>query len=116
MPEQLAVEPLKNDSPEAIRGWLEAGRYDIEWPATKGDIKTIFRNRGGQTNKPAQDDDLQVALNRRFIIEQPPSTRVKGQKHVKFVLNPSEFPETKAPNGEVLTPDMFKPKDGDTPF
>ena len=116
MPEQLAVEPLKNDSPEAIRGWLEAGRYDIEWPATKGDIKTIFRNRGGQTNKPAQDDDLQVALNRRFIIEQPPSTRVKGQKHVKFVLNPAEFPETKAPNGEVLTPDMFKPKDGDAPF
>lgn len=93
MPEQLTVEPRKNDDPETIKKWLEAGRYDIEWPATKEKIKSIFKNRGGQSNKPAQDDDMTVALNRRFVIEQPKETRVKGQTHIKFILNPVEFPD-----------------------
>lgn len=93
VPEQLTVQPKKNDDPETIKAWLEQGRYDIEWPATKEKIKSIFKNRGGQTHKPSQDDDMTVALNRRFVIEQPAETRTKGQKYIKFVLNPAEFPD-----------------------
>lgn len=99
-PEQLNTEPKLNDNPQNIREWLFTGRNDIEWPATKEKIKTIFRDRGGVKNKPAQDDDMTVALNRRFVIPQPPETRAKGQTHIKYILNPEEF-ESDKPFGEV---------------
>ena len=102
VPEQLSVEPNKNDPPEMIEKWLEAGRYDINWPATKEQIKSIFKNRGGQTHKPTQDDDLTVAMNRRFVIPQPEETRTKGQKHIKFILNPEYFGEKKDPFEEAM--------------
>ena len=106
VPEQLTSEPKKNDDPDTIKSWLEVGRYDIEWPATKEKIKSIFKNRGGQKHKPAQDDDMTVALNRRFVIEQPKETREKGQKHIKYILNPVEFPEDK----------LFQSPTEDVPF
>lgn len=93
VPEQLSTEPKLNDAPDNIKRWLEIGRYDIEWPATKEKIKSIFKSRGGVTNKTAQDDNMKVAVNRRFIIEQPKETREKGQKHPKYILNPEEFGE-----------------------
>ena len=92
MPEQLNTEPKLNDTPDHIKAWLLAGRYDIEWPATKEKIKEIFKNRGGVNNRTAQNDNMKVALNRRFVIEQPKETRTKGQNYVKFILNPQEFP------------------------
>ena len=91
-PEQLNSEPALNDNPDYIKQWLTIGRYDIEWPASKDKIKGIFKNRGGVTSNPALLDNLRVALNRRFIIEQPPETRTKGQTHIKYILNPDEFP------------------------
>jgi KaiC/GvpD/RAD55 family RecA-like ATPase len=94
-PVQLDTEPALNDEPIAIKKWLEVGRYDIEWPATKDKIKSIFKNRGGVKNNPSLLDNLKVALNRRFIIEQPKETRTKGQTHVKYILNPEEFPDDK---------------------
>ena len=110
VPEQLNTEPKLNDTPENIKMWLTIGRHDIEWPATKEQIKSIFKNRGGVKNKPAQDDNIKVALNRRFIIEQPSETRVKGQTHIKYVLNKDEFPDeeiTEAnPLGDPHTPNF----------
>lgn len=102
IPEQLSQEPKKNDAPEVIKQWLEAGRNDISWPATKEQIKSIFKARGGQKNTPSLNDDMTVALNRRFIIEQLPETKVKGQKHIKFILNPAEFPDKKDPFDEAM--------------
>lgn len=102
MPEQLKQEPKKNDAPEVIKKWLEAGRYDISWPATKEQIKTIFKNRGGQTHKPSQDDDMLVALNLRFLVEQDKNTIAKGQKHIKYILNPEHFPPQKDPFKEAM--------------
>ena len=99
VPEQLTSEPKLNDTPDNIKEWLAAGRYDIEWPASKEKIKSIFKSRGGVSNTAAQNDNMKVALNRRFIIEQPPETRVKGQTHVKYILNPADFPDEK-PFGE----------------
>ena len=92
VPEQLNTEPKLNDAPENIKAWLTIGRYDIEWPATKEQIKTIFKNRGGVSNRTAQSDNIKVALNRRFIIEQPKETRAKGQNYIKYILNPEDFP------------------------
>ena len=92
VPEQLNTEPTLNDKPEAIKQWLTIGRDDIEWPATKEQIKTIFKNRGGVKNNPAILDNMKVAINTRFIIEQPRETMTKGQKYPKFILNPRIFP------------------------
>lgn len=102
VPEQLTTAPKMNDAIDSIKNWLDAGRFDITWPATKEQIKSIFKNRGGQTHKPTQDDDLLVAMNRRFIIAQPEETRTKGQKHIKFILNPEYFPEKKDPFEEAM--------------
>ena len=93
IPEQLNNEPKLNDTPDNIKEWLKVGRFDIEWPATKDKIKTIFKNRGGVTSNPALLDNLRIAINRRFIIEQPKETRAKGQTHIKYILNPEEFPD-----------------------
>lgn len=91
-PAQLNTEPSLNEKPEQIKEWLQVGRFDIDWPATKEKIKGIFKSRGGVTSNPSLLDNLKVALNRRFIIEQPPETRKKGQTHPKYILNPEEFP------------------------
>jgi hypothetical protein len=106
MPEQLNAEPKLNDTPDNIKHWLEVGHNDIEWPATKEKIKSIFKNRGGVTNKTAQDGNLKVALNRRFVIEQPKDTWTKGQNYVKYILNPEEFKDE----------DPFGPQREDAPF
>lgn len=93
MPEQLNAVPSENDTPENIKRWLSDGRDDIEWPATKEQIKTIFKNRGGVKGTNALFDNVKVAVARRFIIAQPPETMKKGQTHPKFILNPAEFPK-----------------------
>ena len=106
IPEQLNQEPKLNDSPENIKEWLTIGRNDIEWPATKEKIKSIFKTRGGITSNPSLLDNLKVAIFRRFIIEQPADTRTKGQTHVKYILNPEIFPDN----------DPFGPPREDAPF
>jgi hypothetical protein len=106
IPEQLTTEPRLNDNPENIKQWLMVGRNDIEWPATKEKIKEIFKNRGGVTNRTAQNDNLKVALNRRFIIEQSKDTWARGQNYVRYVLNPEEFPND----------EPFGPERGEVPF
>lgn len=93
VPEQLNSAPSQNDEPDNIKQWLSEGRDDIQWPATKEQIKSIFKNRGGVKNKPAQDDNMKVALNMRYVIMQPQDTMVKGQTHPKFILNPLMFPK-----------------------
>lgn len=106
VPEQLSVEPKMNDKPDAIRRWLEIGRHDIEWPASKTEIKSIFKSRGGVSNTAALNDNLLVALNRRFLLPQPKETRVKGQTHIKYILNPEEFGED----------ELFGPEREEVPF
>lgn len=91
MPEQTTNAVTAANDPLCIKQWLADGRYDIDWPATKAQIRTIFKNRGGVTFNTAQLDNLKVAINRRFIIEQPAETRSKGQTHIKYILNPEEF-------------------------
>lgn len=93
VPEQLSVVPKMNNQPDAIKEWLRIGRYDIEWPATKEKIKSIFKIRGGVSNNTALVDNVVVAINRRFVIPQPKETRTKGQNYVKYILNPEEFGE-----------------------
>jgi KaiC/GvpD/RAD55 family RecA-like ATPase len=106
MPEQLNAEPKLNDIPENIKRWLEIGRNYIEWPASKEKIREIIKNRGGVANRAAQLDNIRVAMNRRFIIEQPAETRTKGQTHIKYILNPEEFKDE----------DPFGPQREDAPF
>lgn len=105
MPEQLTTEPRLSDTPRNIQQWLEIGRNDIEWPATKEQIKKIFKSRGGVTSNPALLDNVKVAINRRFIIEQAEETRTKGQTHVKYILNPEFFQD-----------DPFTPTEEESPF
>jgi hypothetical protein len=92
VPEQLNSAPSQNDEPDNIKQWLSEGRDDIQWPATKEQIKSIFKNRGGVKNNPALNDNMKVALNSRYVVIQPQDTMVKGQTHPKFILNPLIFP------------------------
>jgi hypothetical protein len=49
---------------------------------------------------------MKVAINRRFVVEQPKETRIKGQNYVKYILNPEEFPDDKP----------FDEMNGEAPF
>lgn len=79
------------DNPTLIKQWLADGRYDIDWPATKAQIRTIFKNRGGQRNNPTLVNDVAIAVDYRFILPQSPETRIKGQTYPKYILNPETF-------------------------
>ena len=57
----------------------------MEWPATRKTIKEIImRDYGKQTNKPKQDIDLQMLINKRILVES--SVKQNGY----FLLIPSE--------------------------
>lgn len=80
-------------TPEDVKRWLQEYQQEImTWPTTLTEIrKNIFKSKGGVTNS----DDLQacvtMAVNRRFIIEQPREEWENGQKKPKYNLNPDEI-------------------------
>jgi KaiC/GvpD/RAD55 family RecA-like ATPase len=80
-------------TPEDVKRWLQEYQQEImTWPTTLTEIrKNIFKSKGGVTNS----DDLQacvtMAVNRRFIIEQPREEWEDGQKKPKYNLNPDEI-------------------------
>lgn len=91
-PEQVDGDYLQGaDNPAAIKQWLEQVRTDLVWPATAKDIKEAIKKAGFQKNDPKLQADITVAKNRRFLIEQPRTEWVKGQKYTKFYLNKEEF-------------------------
>lgn len=91
VPEHVGSEVTVHDDPLTIKQWLSAGRNDIEWPATKTQIKEIFKTRGGQTHGATLVDDLTTAINNHYLVPQSPESRRKGQTHIKYELNPEMF-------------------------
>lgn len=91
VPEHVSAEVTVHDDPLTIKQWLSAGRNDIEWPATKTQIKEIFKTRGGQTHGATLVDDVTVAINLKYLVPQSPESRRKGQTYIKYELNPEKF-------------------------
>ena len=96
MPEQCDTENAfvkSKYTPEDVKRWLQDYQQEImTWPTTLTEIrKNIFKSKCGVTNS----DDLQacvtMAVNRRFIIEQPREEWEDGQKKPKYNLNPDEI-------------------------
>ena len=96
MPEQCGIVNAfvkSKYTPEDVKRWLQEYQQEImTWPTTLTEIrKNIFKSKGGVTNS----DDLQacvtMAVNRRFIIEQPREDWEDGQKKPKYNLNPDEI-------------------------
>ena len=74
MPEQIVATPytekLDGDPIEDVERWFREAKDKVEWPASRKTIKeVIICGYGKQTNKPKQDVDLQMLLNKRLIIE-----------------------------------------------
>ena len=82
-PEQLAPkEPIVGDPIDQVEKWLEEVKDSIEWPATRKTIKEVAI-KPHQTNKPKQDADLQMLLNKRILIE----SDVKQNGYFLLTLN-----------------------------
>lgn len=81
----------KADDINKIKEWLTNGQQDIDWPAYGAAIRPLFKKYGGVGNNDKLQADLQAAINRRFLIEQPKDEREKGQKFPKYYLNENEI-------------------------
>lgn len=71
-PEQLdaaqAPERMTGDAMPDVERWFREARDKIAWPATRQTIKeVVFAEH--QKNKPKQDIDLKMLLNKRILIE-----------------------------------------------
>ena len=102
-PEQLEppqpMERVTGDPIEVVERWFRDAKDRVEWPATRKTIKEIImRDYGKQTNKPKQDIDLQMLINKRILVES--SVKQNGY----FLLIPSEdadMPFEAQDNGEA---------------
>ena len=102
-PEQVEpvqpIERVTGDPIEVVERWFREAKDRVEWPATRKTIKEIImRDYGKQTNKPKQDIDLQMLINKRRLVES--SVKQNGY----FLLIPSEdndMPFEAQDNGEV---------------
>jgi len=87
MPEQLLPkEPVVGDPIELVEKWLDEVKDFIEWPATRKTIKEVAI-KPHQTNKPKQDADLQMLLNKRILVE----SDVKQNGYFLLTLNEVPF-------------------------
>ena len=91
MPEQIVTTPTERvtgDPIEVVERWFREAKEKVEWPATRKTIKeVIIRDYGKQTNKPKQDIDLQMLLNKRLLVE----STVKQNGY--FLLVPNDEPD-----------------------
>ena len=88
-PEQLEptqpTERVTGDPIDVVERWFREAKDRVEWPANRKTIKEIIiRDYGKQTNKPKQDIDLQMLINKRILVES--SVKQNGY----FLLIPSE--------------------------
>lgn len=91
-PEQIVNEPVERvtgDPIEDVERWFREAKDKIKWPANRKTIKeVIIRDYGKQTNKPKQDIDLQMLLNKRLLIE----STVKQNGYYLLMPNDEEMP------------------------
>ena len=98
-PEQVKpaqpIERAIGDPIELVEQWFKEAKGNVEWPATRQTVKdVIIRDYGKQTNKPRQDIDLQMLLNKRLLIE----SNVKQKGH--YLLTPNDEDEMPFPPPE----------------
>lgn len=84
--EKPTTSSVKQHDIDDIKKWLNAGRNDIEWPASKTAIKGILKTHGNVTNSNEQTADIQAAINRRLLVE------ADNGRNPKFKLNDYDFP------------------------
>lgn len=108
-PEQLDSVPLpptpktevKGDPIEDVESWFYAEKDNLEWPASRKDIKDRMLAKY-QSNKQRQQIDLQMLINRRLLIDSP----LKANGY--YMLMPNEDEEV---NNDVQLPPP--PADGE---
>lgn len=94
MPEQLDQqrERLSKYKIEDVKTWLETYASECNWPASLTDIRNkIFKSKAGVKNNDELQQCVEMATNRRYLIEQPDSEMEKGQKHHRYYLNEDEL-------------------------
>ena len=98
-PEQVKpaqpIERAIGDPIELVERWFKEAKDRVEWPATRQMVKDIIiRDYGKQTNKPRQDIDLQMLLNKRLLVES--TVKLKGH----YLLIPNDEDEMPFPPPE----------------
>lgn len=98
-PEQVKpaqpIERAIGDPIELVERWFKEAKDRVEWPATRQTVKDIIiRDYGKQTNKPRQDIDLQMLLNKRLLVES--TVKLKGH----YLLIPNDEDEMPFPPPE----------------
>lgn len=79
-------------NPDDVKNILTVNQREIEWPATKTDIRNkIFKAKGGINNSTKLQRMMDIAINRTFIIEEPEENRQPGQTHPRLTLNPEQI-------------------------
>ena len=69
----------------------------MEWPANRKTKEIIIRDYGKQTNKPKQDIDLQMLINKRLLVE----SSVKQNGYFLLIPAENDLPFDAPSNGEA---------------
>ena len=101
-PEQLEpaqpTERVTGDPIDVVERWFREAKDRVEWPATRKTIKEIIiRDYGKQTNKPKQDIDLQMLINKRLLVE----SSVKQNGYFLLIPADDDLPFEAPNNGEA---------------
>lgn len=87
---QLAVFRT-NHTPEELRKWITQKQENVEWPASKREIQIKILEPFGISDKEEQAEIIQMAINRRFLVEQPAEEMKPGQKYPRLNINQNEI-------------------------
>ena len=101
-PEQLEpaqpTERVTGDPIEVVERWFREAKDRVEWPANRKTIKEIIiRDYGKQTNKPKQDIDLQMLINKRLLVE----SSIKQNGYFLLIPAENDLPFDAPSNGEA---------------
>lgn len=78
-------------TPDDIKKWIEECRYYVSWPTTRTNIYNSIFAKYGVTDDTEQKELMQMALNRRFLLEQSKSEMKPDQKNPRIKLNEELF-------------------------
>ena len=86
-----AMELQTNHTPEEIQRWIEDGKNEISYPATRTEVYENIFSPNGVTDINEQKEVMKICINRRFFLIQEKNEMEAGQRVPKLKLNNEIF-------------------------
>ena len=86
---------------DELKAWITEAQHKMDWPASRTAFEQNILIPNGVTDSAEMKELTQIALNRRFIIEQTRDEMKAGQRNPRLKINGYEIPPFSAPTNEA---------------